>query len=403
MARLKRLLPFLAVALIAVIVFALFEMGVWPFGGSSGESVAATADHAAATHSTTTSSIAATGTAQYAADLTAWRAKYWNNADTGAFTFKNATAPTAKEVQRAQALADQQTESVAALKLIKPAAAIAQAHSLYVAAIDGEAKAVQRMVRAIRNKNWRDVELAMRDMNTARAVEVKTVAALDAYLGQSDQLSSTPILTPASTPGSAPTSTPTSTPGSTATSTPTSTPSSTATSTPTSTPTVQWATFSSSKLGFSVQYPKDWDQLPLATLMDQPPIGVAFAVADPAGTEIATHPGDYMAVAAGPYDAKNDGTPSAIVEGSVKDMQTSSAGQFAIVKAVRAFKLDGLDAADCTASITLQGETLMFRNVCVVSGKVGFVFQFCGEKNRWPDESAIFQAVLDSLKVGAAT
>jgi HJR/Mrr/RecB family endonuclease len=111
--------------------------------------------------------------------------------DAGAFTFKKPTKPTAAEVERAQAMCDKQTTSVTALRLILAPAALEQSHASYLAAIDGEAKAAQRIMRAVKNKNWRDVELAMRTMDTARALEVKTTGDIEDYVAQFDPAAST--------------------------------------------------------------------------------------------------------------------------------------------------------------------------------------------------------------------
>jgi hypothetical protein len=185
MARIKKLLPLLVIVLLALIVFALFQTSTWPFGGSNQD---ATETSNVAASSTTVSAMVA-GTAeeqalQYAADLAAWRTEYWDNIDAGAFTFKKVTAPTKKEIERAQAVADQQMEAAAALKLILAPEPVAVVHAKYIAVIDAEARAVQRMMTAIRSKSWRDVELVMRDLTKAHTLEVTVVGELDDYVSE---------------------------------------------------------------------------------------------------------------------------------------------------------------------------------------------------------------------------
>jgi hypothetical protein len=203
MAKLKRYLPLLGIVLVALIVFALFQMGIWPFGGSDADSQATvTTQHTAKTggSGSTATSAARASTAedqakQYLADLETWQSTYWSTVDLGAFTFKKPTKPTAAEVERAQATCDKQTASVTALRLIMAPVALSGSHASYVAAIDGEAKAGQRVMRAIKNKNWRDVELAMRTMDAARALEVKTVEDIEDYVAQFDPAASTTTTT----------------------------------------------------------------------------------------------------------------------------------------------------------------------------------------------------------------
>ena len=195
MARMKKLLPLLGIVLVAVIVFALFQMGVWPFGGAGSDTTDTTAY--VAKSSTTSSASAKTSAssqvsaadqgAEYTTAMHGWIQKYGGTTDTQAFVFKKVTTPTAQEKERAQAAVVGQTESMTALGLIVAPEAIAAVHAQYAAAVDSEVRAARRLIAAIENKNRRDIELALRDIDAAHALGDTAMEGLDQYMAAYDQ------------------------------------------------------------------------------------------------------------------------------------------------------------------------------------------------------------------------
>jgi hypothetical protein len=368
MARIKKLLPLLVIVLVALIAFGLFQTGTWPFGGGSDEDTTDTTTSKVAKTSTTAaagSSGVAVGTAeeqalQYASDLKAWRAQYWDNIDAGAFTFKKVTAPTKTEIARAQAVADQQTAAAAALESIAAPQPVAVVHAQYIAVIAAEARAVQRMMTAIKDKSWRDVELAMRSLTESHTLEIAVVGELDDYMSQFRTASAS------------------------------------------ATDTAGYATFSDAKLGFTVQYPKAWQEFPVKTLgLDAPADAAVTAIAAPEGGTFGTVPANYILFGADPYEAKEDGTSRSAVDGDLEAYKTTFPG-YTIVSEPREFQLQGLEAAEVTIGVSVQGHTLIIRTVYAHTDTVSFTFQLCAEATLYEANTAVFEAVLNSLKVGSS-
>ncbi len=197
----KKMLPLLVVVFIAVIAYALYSMDMLPFlSGGDDQATTATTRTAAQTAAAkaaakgATASTSSTEAAQspekqaatYAADLKAWQTEHWADIDGGAFSFKRPNAPTSKEIARAKAAAGQQEASVEALAQIVVPEGAAETHARYVAVIEAEAKVVQRLMTAIGNKNYRDIELAVRDLTAAHDLEAEAAAGIAEYLAQFD-------------------------------------------------------------------------------------------------------------------------------------------------------------------------------------------------------------------------
>ena len=354
MAKFKKQTPFLA--LLITLGLSVLAAGCGQ-GASSNVTVTTSGpSKTPATTSTAPVAKAAPEAAQYAAELQSWMAKYWDNIDAGAFTFSKPTAPTAKEIQRAQAMVDQQLSSVEALKLIKTPAALAATHAQYIGAIAGEANAAQRMVEAIKNGSRRDTELAMRDMNTARALEVKTMGALENYMARYQEDSTSSV------EGEG------------------------------------LVIFSDSKLGFSIQYPKSWEEYPsLLESLKLPADGAGMAIGDPSGGKFGTKPANLILFGAEPYDPKADGSSLAALE---KDLAELSE-EYTTLNPAREFRLNGLNAAEATVSISPRGHTLLLRTIYAHTNRVSFSFQLCAEAKSWDAENAVFDAVVNSLMVQA--
>lgn len=134
------------------------------------------------TTSTAPAVTSATQAGQYKTDLSAWADTYWSKADTGALTFKKPLAPTAKEMQRARDFATAMHASLTALRRIQAPAEVAAAHVQFYTALAGETNALDRLIGAIQNKNKRDMELALRSVTQARALELQAMKTLGPYL-----------------------------------------------------------------------------------------------------------------------------------------------------------------------------------------------------------------------------
>ena len=171
------------VALVALILgLSLLPVGCGWFGGGTPTSTTA---HKSGATTTTTAAANANGPTEaqrYRADMDKWAGTYWDNADTGALTFKKPQAPTAKEITRAKAFASAMHASLDALRNVNAPAQVAAAHAQFYAALTAELRALDRMVRAIESKNKRDIELAVRDANSARAFELQAEGILGPYL-----------------------------------------------------------------------------------------------------------------------------------------------------------------------------------------------------------------------------
>jgi hypothetical protein len=357
-----------AIAVLAIIVLSVLQTACWPFGDSEAMTIstAQQASNGGAKASTTTSTAPTAGAkeeaAQYLSDLRGWQEKYWDNVDMGAFTFKKPTAPTTAEIKRAQSLVDQQTESVAALKLVVAPAALAQLHASYIAAIDGEAQAAQRMVRAIKNRNWRDVDLAMRDLNAAHALEVRTMGQLDDYLARFEPDS------------------------------------------PSSAEEAGYTTFSDPTFGFSVQYPKSWKEFAFRDLgFNSPPGAVGLAVGDPSGGTFGTTPANYMFLGAEAYDAKLDGSAHTALENDLATLKNRFPDGYTVTEKARDLTLDGLEAAEATITASPQGHTLMLRLVYAHTDKIKFTFQLCCKAASLEADNIVYQAFPESLRLDTAT
>ena len=366
---LRRKVPFLvAFAILAVVGMSVSQTACWPFGGSS-SGVTSTTQPAgkvtsttAATTGTAPAATAAHEAAQYASDLNSWMAKYWDNADKGAFSFKKPTAPTAKEIQRAQALVDQQLASIGALKLIKAPAALTTTHAQYVAAIAGEAKAAQRVLTAARNRNWRDVELAMRAMNQARALEVASMGAMEDYMAQHQDPATAPVEEG------------------------------------------DHMIFSDSKVGFSVQYPKAWKTLPSALYTDrESPAEVTLAITDGSGS-IESRALNFMEVEADHWNSKTGESPRKLMDQDLADLSAAvtAADQLKIIQPNHDLKVNGLPAAEIVASFVLQGKAIKTRECRVCTGQAMITFTIVAEEKDWDKANAVFEAVMKSLQGKAA-
>jgi hypothetical protein len=186
--------------LVALILgLSLLPMGCGWFGGGTPTTTAAHLGNPATT-TTAAASASASGTTeaqQYQAGMTKWANTYLTNVDTGALTFKKPLAPTAKEIKRAKAFATSMHTALDALRNVVAPAEVATAHAQYYAALDAELRALDRLVRAIESKNKRDIELAARDANSARAYELQAQAILVPYLDAAgDTTPSTGAATP---------------------------------------------------------------------------------------------------------------------------------------------------------------------------------------------------------------
>jgi hypothetical protein len=190
MARIKKLLPLLVVVLLAVIVFALFQMQIWPFGGSDDSANATVTTQVAVKHPSTsttgtngtTATTAVPDAQQYLTAMNDWYTTYWIKADIKAVAFKKALSPTSKEVQRVKDFASAMHASLASVKGITPPQPAAQFHAVFCAVLTDEVKGVDRLIRAITSKNKRDMELALRYFTEAHEGEVAAMTALQPYL-----------------------------------------------------------------------------------------------------------------------------------------------------------------------------------------------------------------------------
>ncbi len=330
-------------------------------GQSPNSSMNSTTLHPDAESTPTSSTADATATdevTQYLADLQDWRSVYWDRVDAGAFTFDDPLAPTGQEIERAQAMVDQQLASVDALRLITAPPALTAIHAQYVEAITGEAQAAQRMVEVIRTASWGDMDLVMGALNEARALEVAAMADLEEYL-------TTCGVIPASQAGEE-----------------------------------ELVTYSDAELGFSIRYPKSWIEYPsLLEGLGLHAEATGLAIGDPSHGKFGTMPANYIILGAGPYDPKADGSS---IEALRHDLAERSE-EYEILKPAREINLNGLDAEEATATISPQGHTLMLRTVYAHAGTVSFIIQLCAEAAVWEAESAVFEAVLESLTVDAAT
>ena len=170
-------------ALVALILcVSLLPMGCGLFGGDTSTSTTAHTSNAATTTTDSANASGPIGAQKYRADMDAWAGTYWANADAGALTFKKPLAPTAKEIQRAKAFASAMHASLDALRTVSAPAEVAAAHAQFYAALTAELRALDRLVRAIESKNKRDIELAARDANSARAYELQAQEVLGPYL-----------------------------------------------------------------------------------------------------------------------------------------------------------------------------------------------------------------------------
>jgi hypothetical protein len=367
---LRRKVPLLlVVAILVVMGLSVSQTACWPFGGSVSKTTSTTQSASKVTTTTTATAggapvaTAAEEAAQYISDLDGWMAKYWFGSDKGAFSFKKPTAPTAKEIQRAPALVDQQLASIGALTLIKAPKSLTTIHAQYVAAIAGEAKAAQRVLTAAKNKNWRDLELAMRTMDQARALEVTSMVAIQDYVAQYQDDATSSVEEG------------------------------------------DHMTFSDSKVGFTVKYPKAWKTLPSGDFVDKKrPAEVTFVLSDLPGGGAGSVL-EVMVIEADRWDSKTGDSPQKALE---KDLTNNGAefttsNQFTVVEAIRGLKINGFEAADATASVVEQGQTFKIRECCVCTGQALIRFSLLAGEQYWDSKNAIFEAFMKSLQAGSTT
>jgi hypothetical protein len=366
MARIKKLLPLLVVVLLAVIVFALFQLQVWPFAASDDTAAMTVTTQVAGNHPTTSTTAPGGTTAttvvpeaqQYERALTDWFATYWAKADTNALVFKKPTAPTAAEIKRAKDFASAMHASLAAIKGIVPPAEAAQAHASFCVATTAEVKELDRLIRAIQAKNRRDIELAFRYATEAHKLEAAALDGLNPYLTGAV----TVLIDKAG-----------------------------------------FKTFTDAAHGVTFQYSAVWTEVTPKEIRSALNVtDDVFLIADPTGSTFGKVPANSIACGIDSYDAKTDGSSVSAMEKELSELM-KSAPEYKLVTAPKAFKLNGLDGADTTFSVAAQGQTLLCRIIYLHSGQVTITFKFWADKRALELDNKVFQHILDTLKVGAAT
>lgn len=381
--KLKKLLPLLGVVLVAVIVFALYQMDMLPFGGSGdspGTTVTtkAVAGGGSGSGSTDTTGAGATTTTlpdeaqSYLTAMNDWAATYWEKANGSALNFKKILAPTSKELQRATDYVNAMHASLAALKGIQAPQEVASVHARFTTALSGEVTALDRLVRALKSKNSRDIELAFRSVDQWQTIEAQAEEILGPYLNKAGGIAE------ATTPS-------------------------------TSTTVVgDKVTFSDSTHGVSLVYPRTWTPYSAADLglgsFDVPPGTTAFAIGDPTAGSFENRPIYYMIVGTGFAGPGNTVSAAAALNEQLTKWK-SEYSNLSVVSPVTPIKVNGLDGATLTVShttqINKQSYKLMSRFVYVRTADVVITLHLLGEKDKWTAETKVMDAMVDSIKVTA--
>jgi hypothetical protein len=121
--------------------------------------------------------------------MSAWVKTYWYDADgqpVHAPGFKDVAEPTHAEIAAAREFAVEMRDALTAVKRISPPAEVAHAHAQYCSAFSGELSALDRMISAIEWGSARDAELAYREAEKARTLEIQALKVLGPYYNAPD-------------------------------------------------------------------------------------------------------------------------------------------------------------------------------------------------------------------------
>lgn len=334
-------------------------------GLGGGGTATTTTAHTSKASTTTSSPAGATGQTEaqkYQTEMSTWVETYWVKADAGALTFKKPKAPTAKEIRRAKDFDAAMHASLDTLRNIGAPAEVATTHAQFYSAYATEVAALDRLIRAIESKNGRDIELAVRSVKEANPVATLAMDALQAYTTQYQK----PWASSTGEQG--------------------------------------FATFADAKLGFSIQYPKAWKEFPFeqAASGEQLP-AKGLAIGDPSGGSFGMLPVNHILFGADAFDAKKYSSPRSELDKDTAQIKTKSLDKFQILEPASEFKLNGLDAVGITFNFVLRGHSLTLRSCYLRSGQTTFQFILCAEDENWQKEKAVFEEIMNSLKVSSST
>jgi hypothetical protein len=377
MARLKRLWPLLVVVFLALIVFALFQTGTWPFGGSGADAGTTNTTHVA-THATggttptttggTTGTTVISDAQKYLKAMNDWFAAYWKKADSTTLTFKKPGAPTAREIQQTKDYLASMHTAATALRAINAPKEVAMAHAAFYAALSGEISELDRLLRAIQSKNKRDIELSFRYYIKARDLGLAAAAVLDPYLGEAEITGTT--LSSTASAGE-----------------------------------MGVVTYKDTAIGFTVQWPKAWQTLPSAEFVDkQHPATVTIAISDLPNGGADTTNMEVVEIEANRWNAKTGASPLKTLQTDWADLKSDAdaSNQVVTTQAPHQVKVNGVDAAEATVSFVVKGVPFKCREVYIGLGQAMVCFSVTAEDENWDAINKVFDAIVKSLKTGSS-
>ncbi|MCL5734385.1 MAG: hypothetical protein M1274_02165 [Actinobacteria bacterium] len=169
----------------------------------------------------------------------------------------------------------------------------------------------------------------------------------------------------------------------------------------------QTGRFEDNAFGISFRYPASWLRAPLdvgyTDLLDGPKVAVGFR--DPKGGSYGGGPADYIIVFAGTLTEEEAASGvETLLQQAVGYWKSTAPGSSDLrtIEPVARMVVNGMQGAQTTLEFRVQGLVLRSRLCLVTEGRSLCFFDMCTERKYEGENLPIFDAVLESLRLGEA-